>query len=282
MKVAGVVVLYQPDCSWKENIKSYLPYIDLLYVVDNSPEKTKILNDHKMITLSSKKNLGMAKALNLAAQRAIKDGYDFLLTMDQDSKFTKDGLLKLIEFIKENDVTKVGIVSPYHVIETNFVKSQENIDYPMEVMTSGNLLNLKAYQEVGGFQDKLFIDCVDTEMCLNLRVHGYEIVRLNDALLYHHLGNTEVKNFFGKKVICSNHNPFRRYYMIRNTMYVTKWYHSFFPQYCKYLRKVQRHQIGKVLLFEKQKGKKIRMMLKGYFDYLRKKEGEVYERKNCD
>ena len=52
-------------------------------------------------------------------------------------------------------------------------------------MTSGNLLNLKAYQAVKGFKDWMFIDCVDIDICMNLRVHGYDIVRLNYVEMKH-------------------------------------------------------------------------------------------------
>ena len=39
MKVAGVVVLYHPDESVLENIKTYIDDIDLLFAVDNSDKK---------------------------------------------------------------------------------------------------------------------------------------------------------------------------------------------------------------------------------------------------
>ena len=269
MKLAGTVILYNPTPSLNKNIASYLDYVEKLYVIDNSEtsNQDKILSSPKIEYIWNKENLGIAKGLNIACEKSLFDGYDFLLTMDQDSSFKNGALSKLINYANNHDVKKVGIISCYHDVATKIPKSDKLIDYPMEVMTSGNLLNLDVYKKVGPFKEWLFIDSVDTEMCLNMRMNGYNIVRLNDAYLTHHLGNTKIKKILGKEVICSNHNYLRRYYIMRNTLYVTNMYKDIFPDYCKYLRKVQRHQLRNVLLFEKQGIKKFRYMLKGIKDY---------------
>ena len=36
------------------------------------------------------------------------------------------------------------------------------------------------------------------EFCFRLRTLGYELVVLNNAILYHNLGNTKIKKIFGK------------------------------------------------------------------------------------
>ena len=36
MKLAGVVVLYNPDINVEDNIRSYLDSVDVVYAVDNS------------------------------------------------------------------------------------------------------------------------------------------------------------------------------------------------------------------------------------------------------
>ena len=201
MKYAGTVILYQPDKSIKENIMSYLPYLDKLYVIDNSLNSNEKLlpKSSKIVYCCNYENLGIAKSLNMACEKAIKDGYDYLLTMDQDSKFINKEIEKLFKYVNNNDCQKVGIISPYHEILTKNVKSSESIEHPFEVMTSGNLVNLKIYQKVGKFNEDLFIDCVDTWMCLNIKKNGYDIIRLNNISLEHKLGNACVKKIFGKK-----------------------------------------------------------------------------------
>ena len=85
MKLAGVVVWYHPNINDVQNIFSYINDLDRLYIFDNSDNKNnrKFVPDSKKIKyISKKKNLGIATALNYAAKEAIREGYEFLLTMD--------------------------------------------------------------------------------------------------------------------------------------------------------------------------------------------------------
>ena len=46
MKLAGVVVLYNPDINVEDNIRSYLDSVDVVYAVDNS------ISDNTFVFLS--------------------------------------------------------------------------------------------------------------------------------------------------------------------------------------------------------------------------------------
>jgi len=270
MKVCGVVVLYNPSHEVALNIKTYLPKLDKLYVVDNSVHQDNhgILPQSKKIEyINNHQNLGIAKALNIACEKGCNDGYTWILTMDQDSKFEKNNLDLLLQYVENNDCKNVGIVTPYHVIETNIPRPTEEIDYPIEVMTSGNLLNLKAYKEVSGFKEWLFIDCVDIDMCMNLRVHGYDIVRINRSELNHHLGDSTVHYVLGHRVVCTNHNSIRRYYIARNCCYIYKMYYKYFPEHCKFVRGGIKYQARNILCLEKDKFRKLRNIYRGIRDY---------------
>ena len=53
--------------------------------------------------------------LNYAAKHAIESGYEWLLTMDQDSQFDKKGMDEIISFIEnDSDVDNIGIYTPFH------------------------------------------------------------------------------------------------------------------------------------------------------------------------
>jgi len=277
MKFAGVVVLYNPDDNVSNNINTYLKKIDKLYVVDNSinsDNSNKLPKSKKIEYINNKDNLGIAKALNIACKKAIEDGFDWILTMDQDSKFTSNNLDKLINYVLENNCDNIGIVSPYHLIETNVKRPKLKIEHPIEVMTSGNLLNLKAYQVVKGFKDWLFIDCVDIEICMNLRVHGYDIIRLNYAELNHHLGESKIVRVLWKSTVCSNHNAIRRYYISRNLHYIYEMYNEYFPEYCSMILGGVYSTRRNILLFEKDKFKKIRNINRGINDFKNNVKGK--------
>lgn len=269
MKIAAMITLYNPSEDNIKNASEYLTFVDKIYLIDNSDvDNSKMFKKNKNIVyVPNMDNLGIARALNQAAELAIADKFDWLLTMDQDSVITHDVFDKLVEYIKTNDCKKVGIVSPYHDVDTNYPKEPVEVEDRIEVMTSGNLLNLSIYKKIGGFKDWLFIDDVDIEYCFHLKREGYLIKRLNNVIMEHHLGNTVTYKFFKKKFIVSNHNAMRRYYMVRNVLYLNDMYKDLFPDYCRFLTNVQKGQVRYILMFEKNKFKKLKMMYRGYKDY---------------
>ena len=281
MKIEGVVVLFKPEEKMFNNINSYINDIDKLYVVDNTPNAdiSGKFTNKKIKYIPLKENKGIAYALNVGAKEAIKNGADWLLTMDQDSTFEEgavSNMKKFIELYHDNEYmskvigtefSKLAIVSPFHITERTKLYQLTGIDRPLLVMTSGNLVNLNAYKKVKGFNEKLFIDCVDFDFCLNLRKNGYEIVQLNFAKLQHPLGDIIERKILNKIVYVDNHSAFRRYYITRNRHYIYDLYHDLFPVYTELELKRTRKELVKIWLFEKNKIKKTKAIYRGYRDY---------------
>ena len=292
MKISGVVVLYNPDNQVINNIKTYIDLIDKLYIVDNSEipnDNKKKFTDKKIKYISNDGNKGIAYALNVGAKEAIKDKMDWLLTMDQDSSFKKGSLEKMIQFLDEMknnklleeilgySYDKIGILSVWHRTEFNRGENLKGLSYPLVIMTSGNLINLNVYKEVGGFKDWFFIDCVDFDYCLNVQKHKYMVVQMNAAELNHNLGNIKRKEIFGKIVFVTNHNAIRRYYITRNRHYLYDLYSKDFPEYCSLELGRTKKELLKIILFESNKMQKLNAIYKGYRDYKRNKKGKINE-----
>lgn len=142
MEYAGTIVLYDPNkAEVLENIDSYIDEIDKLYIIDNSLNDNSSLfvnYDKKIEYVWNRDNLGIAKALNIAAGKAIKDGFSWLLTMDQDSKFEKGTLRILEDYINDNfnNNSKIAIVSPFHdtVLSDGNYPDQKTVEKPLIVM----------------------------------------------------------------------------------------------------------------------------------------------------
>ena len=276
IKVAGVVVLYNPEESLLDNISTYLPELDVLYAIDNSSiDHSELFKDEKIIYIPLMENRGIAEVLNIAAKRASQEGYLYLLTMDQDSKFNSSGLKKMKDFIEEDsEKNKVGIYSPFHKTAISEPVPDETYSTPLVIMTSGNIINLEAFQKIDGFKSWMFIDCVDFEYGLNLRKHGYEIKRINSIFLQHELGDYETKHFLGKTIICDNHSALRRYYIVRNSFYLYDMYHDDYPEYCDAVIKEVKRSFFYATVFEKQGIKKLVFMIRGYLDYKKRIKGK--------
>lgn len=275
MKLAGVVVWYYPTDEDIKNIETYIDEVDKLYIVDNSEKshQNKVKKQRKIEYITKGENLGIATALNIAARKAIAEGYDFLLTMDQDSCFKKHDLRKLKKIASQEDLKKIGIISPWHHTKLKVEKPHERIDYPLDVMTSGNILNLDIYQQIGGFKDFLFIDGVDIEYCLNLKKNGYQIMRINEVELNHDLGDIFYRKFLKKEFMCDNHNYLRVYYMMRNYRYIRLSYRDIAPEFCDVLIKIK-GLIFKIVFYEDDKFRKLRSIFLGIRDYKKGRYGK--------
>ena len=78
------------------------------------------------------------------------------------------------------------------IVDRNFAEKSkyELRTTPIEIdecITSAAFCNTEALSSVGGFDEKMFIDSVDFEICLNLRKHGYKIYRTDFVGLLHEL-----------------------------------------------------------------------------------------------
>ncbi len=271
-KVAGVVILFNPDSSIIENIKSYIDQVEELLLFDNSTKKSNLINElpsqNKIIYYSKHTNMGVGYALNYAAGYFVKKGYHYLLTMDQDSIATPNMVLNLLRSCKE--INKVGIISPKHIGRFDPYPTNESIEEKLVVMTSGNILNLSVYTKVGSFADYFFIDYVDTEYCMRLNKNGFKVLTNNAVALYHNEANVSKRNFFVGVVFPYNHSAKRLYFKVRNRCYLRDKYKKDYPKYFSYEFPLFKNMLIKILLFEDDKVKKIHYALKGYFDYKKK------------
>lgn len=285
-KLHGVVVLFNPDNNVLCNVQTYLSEVDMLYVVDNSEVKNEQLvrqleQYEHLVYIDNGSNKGIATALNIGAKNAISNGATWLLTMDQDSYFVEKSLFSLIAVIKSSPkINNIGIYSPFHVtvnVRSTDQSSAANgklisVD---TVMTSGNIINLAAYQDVGGFLDKYFIDCVDHEYCLALSRKNYEIMVLTSSTLEHSLGDIEYVQWSGHKIYYTNHSATRRYYITRNRLDLVFRHGFYFPVFAS--RELYKLLVEwfKILLFEKNKMKKTFYIMKGISDFVFRRFGKL-------
>ena len=272
-KVAAVIILYNPDEKVIENIGSYLHYVDILYAVDNSEKKSTALMDqlksNPMIHyIDNMGNKGIAHALNRGFQEAFKDQFGFLLAMDQDSRFKPGDSGKLLESIESDQ--DIGIYSP--LAFDNELKLFPFAD--LVSITSGSIFSLDAYKKVGPFNNDLFIDSVDTEYCLRIHRKGYRLKRIPSITLDHHLGNTKKARFLFWDFYATNHSSLRRYYMTRNRFYLWEKFKTEYPEFVRFDRVMALKELIKILLVEDNKLDKIRMSVKGYFDYKKSSYGK--------
>lgn len=272
LKIAAVVTLFYPEETNFNNIKNYLSEVDKLYIIDNTPHQNNQnrLPKSKKIEYNSYDNIGVAKALNIGAEKALSENYEWLLTMDQDTVISKEIIKEMKKVIEQKDMKKIGIVTPWHDTKLKEEKPKEKVDYPQDVMTSGNLLNLKIWKKLNGFIEDFFIDGIDIEYGLRLKNNGYKIMRLNYLSIDHDLGNI----FYVGNKLCTNHSGLRRYYMNRNYHYIYDMYYKTDKEFCEFLISNYKTML-KVILFEKHKLEKVYGFCLGYIHYKKGIKGKL-------
>lgn len=231
--VAGMVTLYNSQPTVIENVKLIIDQVAYLYVVDNSEvADSKLIADilaisKKIRYISNDGNLGIARALNVAADTALEDGFTYLLLLDDDSQAPAGLVCELLEIYSNFAVDNIGIVAAQ---SDPSVPNKASVNEVLTIITSGSLLNLQAYKSVGPFLDELFIDWVDLEYCFRLQKHGYKILVDDAVRLTHRLGTFQVKRLLGFLPIrWRSHSSTRLYYKFRNSQYVVKQYRQQIP-----------------------------------------------------
>jgi len=256
-------------------------------IIDNNSNKNtkdilvKLEND-KIKIIYNEKNYGIARALNEGVKFARKNNFKWILTMDQDSIAEGKMVDKLLECAKfYANYSRVVSFSPNilyarEIYQNRKIKSKLYQKY-LTVITSGNLLNVNIFNKFIKYEEKLFIDSVDFDFCLKLHISNYIIIRCNNAFLFHELGEIRFKKIFGFKIHYHIHSPIRKYYMIRNNIYIFKKYFWKFPFFC--IKKQIFTILGclKIFLIEKDKILNIKFMIKGFFHAIINRYNEIDE-----
>ena len=214
LKIAAVIVLYNPQNEFLKKITFLSNQLDLVVVIDNSEKKNpgikSTMYGNNIRYVDNGKNIGIAAALNQGAEIAKETEVDFLLLLDQDTDIDSFCLEAYNRFLVETSSDKIGALTPTIKYSSDFREDMTLI--PKEIkyaITSGTLLNLRAFNEVGQFEDKLFIDYVDFEYCLRLRKKDYKLIHIPAAKINQHLGDLESKKILFKKIYVTHHSPVR-------------------------------------------------------------------------
>ena len=228
--VCAGIVLYNPDMDRiVAVINSIKDQVKELYLVDNGSECVSQIRELVdsivgVYLIENSENEGIAKALNQICQKGIEQGFHWAITLDQDTICPANLVERLTQFVnKEN----VGIICPavdYEGIELKTPEDGRVFEEVYACMTSSSLTNLEAWKFVGGFDESYFIDFVDNEFCMKLRLKSYRILRVNTCAISHQLGNSVEKRFLGKTWKGTSHKPWRLYYMMRNNVRFIKDY----------------------------------------------------------
>ena len=194
-KIVAGIISFNPEIKrLKENICAITIQCDCLYLIDNGSgnindviELLNKINDEKITLIRNNKNEGIARALNQLCEIALGNGYEWIITLDQDSVCP---LNLAVQYKKYIGGSGIGMLCPL-IVDRNKninkkIKRNKTTDIS-ECITSGSMLNLLVWRKIG-------------------HITTHKLLFLN--------------------VIVKNHTAFRKYYIARNTIYLAKKEHN--------------------------------------------------------
>lgn len=227
-KIFAGIVLYNPDVALLKQELDTLNELKLSVVIvdNNSLQKEKLVTllncyNNVLEICWNETNKGIAKAHNQILTFCIKHGAEWVITFDQDSVIPNNMLYEYSLYAEDG----IGIISPMINYLNGNKRIKKNLSKYIEkewVIASASMINVKAWQTVNGFDEKMFIDLVDRDFCFRIRRAGYKIVALTNVLLNHNLGNPLSKKILFHSFNITNHNAIRKYYKVRNYIYICK------------------------------------------------------------
>ena len=276
--VLAVVVSYNGSQNITQTVDALRRQVGHVHIVDNGSDAETLgllesLERAPGITLELlKENRGVGYALNRGVQRARQMRCTWLLTMDQDS-VVDDSLIEAYRVAVEQNPGRVCL-APRIATST---RRKDAVDGVISsAITSGNLVRVSLFDQIGLYDEGFFVDCIDFDFCLRLRRAGYAVYRVPDALMQHQLGEAvDLPNAVGKYY--SLHSPVRHYYMSRNFMYLTERYLFQFPGFIAKLGLSHVLLLLLMVFLDPSPLASYRAIARGMWDYAVRKSGRYIE-----
>lgn len=277
--LAGIVTFNSDPNRLYENVKAVYPQVEKLVIFDNGSKnisdlKKSLTKFNNIKYIESPDNKGIAAALSEIMNYAIKNKYDWVLTLDDDSVVSE----KLIdEYKKFTNIKNIGTMTcrmEDRNYNMNFKEVAGDFEYVDRCITSGCFMSVEAYKNSDGYSVDFFIDRVDDDICYNFTQHGYKHILINYMGLMHEMGQGIEKKFLWHTARAVNYSPMRRYYIFRNETIVRnkypnlikkEWLESGRPMWINFALSSL-----KIVLYEDNKKEKIKQSWKGW------KDGRIY------
>ena len=286
--VCAIVVTYHPDQDFGARLARVMCQVMATIIVDNGSAEPAasllrtLCAAPGMTLIANGVNLGIARALNQGLRHALDSGYAWALLLDQDTVVDRTLVATLLathaSYPEPRRIAAVGARftdSHDRPAETRALHGQGESWQEVEaVITSGTLLPLEAFADIGPFRDEFFIDYVDIEYCLRARARGYRVIETRQPLMSHTVGAPTRHSLLGRHRWTTNHSAERRYYIARNNTVLLREYGTTKGGSWRWKSVVRSIRLCKrIALFEPDKCAKIGAVVHGWWDGVRGKLG---------
>lgn len=214
--ICAVIVTFNPDDDFSKRLEAIASQVAYCVIIDNSAMlhfPACVINaakEHQNVEIIKNEKNNLARADNKGALIVKERGYQWMLTMDQDSLPEKTMVAEQIRayhLAREKGliVDVIGVNFLYDDTgEIAFAKKCARKEYVADlketgIQRSGRLLSLTAYERAKRFCEWFWIDYVDTEYSRRLERCGFLGIIACNAHMRHHIS----KGYSWKRLLFS-------------------------------------------------------------------------------
>ncbi len=231
---AAVVTLYHPKQETAESLKALAAQVTRMILSDNTPDgdnREMFAAIPNAVYLANGKNLGLAAGINRGLETEEARESDYVFFFDQDSYVPEGHIETMVrdweELAKEYRIGLLGprfydeITGAYNadaILDNGTEESADSYVPIGQMITSSMMTTCGIMREIGGWNEELFLDYGDYDLCWRLKAAGYELFITKHVLLKHRLGEgcVQAKDPKSKMVFPLAYGaPIRKYYQTR-------------------------------------------------------------------
>jgi rhamnosyltransferase len=295
--VCAIIISYNDHVDCIKCVESIRGQVERTIVVDNGSEQPHIealeryeLGKDGLTLYRLNSNKGVGTAINSGLTWAADRGYTNMLTLDQDS--IADGTMveeMLSALAAENDhgdailgakarsKNDIRISNTLEMASKRPLSESDKRKAADRLISSGMLINERILRKIGLMRESYFIDSVDQEYCLRARRQGIRCVVVENAILYHDIGQVKKRRLLSFSWRRNVHKWERMYYISRNHVRLWREHGMYFPKLVLVDMFDDIKTIIDLLLFEKHRGTYLRMIFLGYLDGIIGRSGSLNE-----
>lgn len=245
--LACIIVTYQPDLQLLGRLLKALPEDAAMVLIDNASSgnaptelRNLVMVKDRVRLIINDRNLGLAAAVNQGASKVQNTWPEihFLLLLDQDSEpepgsveILMDSFTGLIDASLPVGCVGPNLLDPITGLSHGFhqhTRWRWMRAYPGQGSTrpvpcanlngSGTLVPIALFLELGGLEETLFIDHVDTEWAFRVQAAGYGLYGIPQARFLHRMGDDTRRIWLFGWRVWPMRSPQRHYYLFRNAV----------------------------------------------------------------
>lgn len=258
--LATITVTFNPDLALLDAQLRALPDECVKFIVDNASQPDIFTRISALASqwpntriLRNDSNIGLAAAINrgVHAAASMPEPATFVLLLDQDSELKPDSASALMQGYSdlESSGRRVGCVGPtlrdpetglthgfHQCTRWRWRRTYPAVDSKEPVSCanlngSGTLIRTALFEQLGGLDESLFIDHVDTEWAFRVLHSGYELWGIPSAVIDHRMGQASTRFWWFGWRVWPSRSPQRHYYLFRNAVLLMR--RSYVPRVWK-------------------------------------------------